>query len=75
MSFTRVLKWYKRFTKGCKGVKDDSRSRRTLTSKTEVKVERVKQVMCGDRWLTVRMMLHSHNQLYVYIYMRKQNQQ
>ena len=36
-------------------MKDDSRSGRLSTSKTEVNVEQVRQVMCGDCQLTVQM--------------------
>ena len=44
-----------RFKEGSKEVKDDSKSRRSSTSRTKFNVERVKQVLCSDRCLTVRM--------------------
>ena len=37
-------------------MKDDTRSKRLLTSRTEVNVERIRQLVCGDSWLNVRML-------------------
>ena len=51
---THVFEWHKR-SKGHEEVEDDSRSGRPSTSRTEVNVERVRQVVHGDHWLTVRM--------------------
>ena len=53
MSQTYVFEWHKRFKEGCKEVEDDSRSGRSSTSRTEVNVEREKQIVRGARRLTV----------------------
>ena len=42
------------FKEGCEEVKDDSRSGRLSTNRTEVKVKRLSQMMNGDRQLTIR---------------------
>ena len=55
MSRCRVFKWHKRFKEGREGVEDDPRSGRPLTSKTEENVERVRQKVCNDHRLTLRM--------------------
>ena len=52
MSRTRVFEWHKRFKEGCKEVEDDSRSGRLSTSRTEVNVERAKQIVHANRRLT-----------------------
>ena len=54
MSRSRVCEWYKRFKEGREDVKDDPRSGRLSTSRTEANVERVRQMVRGDRRLTVR---------------------
>ena len=51
---THVFEW-QRFKEGCEVVKDDSKSRRPSTSKTEVNIEQVRQVVCGNCWLTMPM--------------------
>ena len=53
MSLTCVSEWHKRFKEGCEEVEDDARSGSPSTSGTEVNVEWVKQVVHGDRRLTV----------------------
>ena len=55
MSRSRVFEWHKRFEEGREDVEDDSRSGRPSTSSTADNVERVKQMVRGDRRLTVRM--------------------
>ena len=56
MSRTRTFLWHQRFKEGHEEVKDDSRSERPSTSKTEVNIERAKLVVGGgDRKLTLRM--------------------
>ena len=57
MSRSRVFEWHKRFKEGREDVEDDSRSGRPSTSRTADNVERVKQMVCGDRRLTVRMIV------------------
>ena len=55
MSRSHVFEWHKQFKEGHKDVEDDSRSGRPSTSRTVHNVECVKQMVCGDRQLTVRM--------------------
>ncbi|ROT70225.1 hypothetical protein C7M84_011507, partial [Penaeus vannamei] len=55
MSRSRVFEWCKRFKEGRKDVEDDPRSGRPSTTRTEVNVERVRQMVCSDRRLTVRL--------------------
>ena len=55
MSCSSVFEWHKRFKEGHEDVEDDSRSGRPSTSRTADNVECVKQVVRGDRWLTVQM--------------------
>ena len=49
MSRTRASEWHKRFKEGRKEVEDDCRSGKPSTSRTEVNVETVKQIVRGDR--------------------------
>ena len=56
---TRDFERYKRFKDGREEVKDDSRSGRHTTSRTEINVDRVKLMVCGDGQLTV-WMIASH---------------
>ena len=55
MSRSCVFEWHKRFKEGREDVEDDSRSGRPSTSRIADNVERVKQMVRGDRRLTVRM--------------------
>ena len=55
MSRSHVFEWHKWFKEGREDVKGDSRSGRPSTSRTADNVERVKQMVHGDRRLTVRM--------------------
>ena len=52
MSCTHCFEWHKRFKEE---VKDDSRSRKPSSSRTEYNSERVKQVVYSDRRSTIRM--------------------
>ena len=54
-SQTHVFEWHKRFKEGRKEVEDDFRSEKPSTSRTEVNFEQVKQIVRGDRRLTVQM--------------------
>ena len=47
--------WYKSFLEECDEVKDDSRSGKPSTSRTVINVKRERQVLCGDRRLSVRL--------------------
>ena len=56
MSRSRVFKWHKRFKEGREDVEDDSIGVEGLQrAGTADNVERVKQMVRGDRRLTVRM--------------------
>ncbi|XP_019727872.1 putative uncharacterized protein FLJ37770 [Hippocampus comes] len=55
MSRSRVFEWCKRFKEGREDVEDNPRSGRPSTSRTEANVERVRQMLLGDRRLTVRL--------------------
>ena len=52
---THVFEWQKRFKERCRYMKADFRSRRPSTSRSEVNIERVWQMVCGDCRLTVQM--------------------
>ena len=54
MSRSCVFDWHRRFKEGREDVDDDPRAGRPSTSKTEENIERVRQVVRGDRRLTVR---------------------
>jgi transposase len=49
-----VYKWLERFRNGCESVKDEERSERPSTSKTQENVERVSEMIRSNRRLTVR---------------------
>ena len=53
MSRSRVFEWHKRFTEGREDVGDGFRSGRPSTSRTADNVERVKQMVRGDRTFRV----------------------
>ena len=55
MSRSRVFEWHKRFKEGRENVEDNLSSGRPSTGRTEANVERVRQVVHGDRRLTVRL--------------------
>jgi len=55
MSRTCFFEWHRRFKEGREEVKDDQRSGRPSTSKTEENVQRVREKVRNNRSLTVRM--------------------
>ena len=55
MSRPRVFEWHKHFKSGCEEVKNDPKSGRPSTTKTDENIKRVKQLVRSDRRLTVRM--------------------
>ena len=54
MSRTRVFEWHKRFVESREDVEDDTKSRRPCTSTTDTNVEQVRQLVCSDHRLTIR---------------------
>ena len=56
VSRTSVYECYKRFKEEREEVKENSLSGRPSTYKIEVNVEKVRQLVCDDRLLSVRMM-------------------
>jgi len=55
LSRAQVFRWHKSFLEGREQVEDESRARRTSTSKTYDSVERVRSLVRSDRRLTLRM--------------------
>ena len=53
MSRTRVFEWHKRFVEGRENVEDDPKSGRPCTSTTDTNIEKVWQLVCSDRHLTI----------------------
>ncbi|XP_023572467.1 putative uncharacterized protein FLJ37770 isoform X1 [Octodon degus] len=56
MSRARVFDWHKRFKEGREDVRDDARSGRPVTHRTHENIQKVKNLVCSNRQLTVRMM-------------------
>ena len=56
-----VFKWYKAFSEDREPVKDEPRSGRPPTSKTENNVEKVRALVWSDRRLTLRMIASELN--------------
>jgi len=54
MKKTAVYKWEKRFSEGRGSVTDEERSGRTVTSRTEENIAKVRQIVRENRRLTVR---------------------
>ena len=56
-----MLKWYKAFSEGRESIKDEPRSRRPSTLKTDKNVEKVRVLVGSDRRLTVWMIARELN--------------
>nr|XP_012416218.1 PREDICTED: putative uncharacterized protein FLJ37770 [Odobenus rosmarus divergens] len=61
MSRARVFDWHKRFKEGREDVRDDARSGRPVTHRTDENIQKVKDLVCSNRRLTVRMMAEELN--------------
>uniref|UniRef100_A0A2K6RJK6 GVQW motif containing 3 n=1 Tax=Rhinopithecus roxellana TaxID=61622 RepID=A0A2K6RJK6_RHIRO len=61
MSRARVFDWHKRFKEGREDVRDDARSGRPVTHRTDDNIQKVKDLVCSNRQLTVRMMAEELN--------------
>jgi len=61
MKKTSVFEWHKRFKEGRDDVKDDQRSGRPKTRRTEENVEKVRKLVCTDGPLSLRMMARKLN--------------
>ena len=56
MSRTRVFEWHKWFVDGQLSVEDDAKPERPCSIKTDVNIKKVRELVCTDRRLTIRMM-------------------
>lgn len=61
MKKTSVFEWHKRFKEGRDDVKDDERSGRPRTRRTDENVEKVRKLVCTDGPLSLRMMARKLN--------------
>ena len=60
-----VYKWFERFRDGCESVEDEERSGLPSTSKTQVNVKRVSEMIRLNRRLTIREIAEDLNISYV----------
>ncbi|XP_006882927.1 PREDICTED: putative uncharacterized protein FLJ37770-like [Elephantulus edwardii] len=61
MSRARIFDWHKRFKEGREDIRDDARSGRPVTHRTDENIHKVKDLVCSNRQLTVRMMAEELN--------------
>jgi len=61
MKKTMVFEWHKRFKEGRDDVKDDERSGRPRTRRTDENVEKVRKLVCTDGPLSLRLMARKLN--------------
>ena len=55
MFCTRIFQWHKRFYEGREEVKDESKKKKLSTRRSEVNIKLIRQLVCGDNHLTVRL--------------------
>jgi hypothetical protein len=56
MKKSSVFEWHKRIKEGREDLKDDKRTGRVKTHRTDENVEKVRKLVCSDRRLSVQMM-------------------
>lgn len=61
MSRTRIFEWHRRFSEGRKSVEDDERVERPSSSKTDVDVRLVEEIVRADRRLSIRAIVEMVN--------------
>ena len=58
MSRTRVFEWHKRFVESREDMEDGPKSGRPYTSTTDTNIEKVRQLVCSDHSLTIRVIVN-----------------